>query len=259
MMGTDATTHLPVRVFDGSSSTTYFIKTGWQNGQVEIRQDGAAFNPFANTFSGGYNMLSYAAAQYPVQSASLGGTGYGNWTGGLRYGEVILYSDWLSREDRELVEAYLAKKWFGRKTPGYSTATLDKLTVESGATLKVVVGGSVEAKAIAGSGIVDGTVALLESSEISLEVQADGSAAGPCVTGSLVLPSSAVVSFTGAIAALRPGKYAVVSAGTLTGDVSKWTIDQPAGRPSRFEMMLSVEGDTVYLTVSKRGIVLIYR
>ena len=81
--------------------------------------NGIARNPAKGYLTPGYQVV---AIQTPGSYASMLGGFQNERAGGMRIAEIMLYGRILSDREVKDVQAYLAKKWFGRNTPGYGDA-----------------------------------------------------------------------------------------------------------------------------------------
>ena len=168
------------------------------------------------------------------------GSAWYNGTVGYE-GEVLLYTNTLSRASTLKIEAYLNKKWRGVETPGYRPAATGRLAVDEGATLEIYGGEPITASAFACAGTVFGTVALTEGATLELPVV--GGRLSPLdVSGGIDFSRGGVVSLTGG--KLRTGTYPLAAnAGAALGE---WIID---GLPEGRDASLVESGGAVSLAV----------
>ena len=93
-----------------------------------IWQNGVPTTPHFAGFSGGWELVSFMPKDSDGYGFALSATGIGlgdtrpgglATSGGMRIAEMIFYGRNLTDAEREKVEAYLAKKWFGAHHPGF--------------------------------------------------------------------------------------------------------------------------------------------
>lgn len=72
---------------------------------------GVQVSPFTTGYNGGYQLVSVEAAGEPIYADS--------FANGQQIAEFIAYDRDLTDEERQAVEAYLARKWFGKGLHGY--------------------------------------------------------------------------------------------------------------------------------------------
>lgn len=93
-----------------------------------IWQNGIPTTPHFAGFSGGWELISFIPKTSDGYDFALSATGIGlgdtrtdglATSGGMRIAEMIFYNRNLTDAEREKVEAYLAKKWFGVRRPGF--------------------------------------------------------------------------------------------------------------------------------------------
>ena len=238
------------------------LSNACNNGIMTFKRNGEYIHPFEANF---LNDVEISTFQYPASSSntnprrfdfiasSQDGYDIGSYRGGFKFGEIIIYSRKLSAVEVSRVEAYLSNKWSGETTPGYGAATADALSVASGATLKVL-GFPFETAALSGAGTIDGDVKVTSGGAVVLNVASDGSFdSGMTVTGTADFSASGEIALTGNAAKLAVGKYLLVSAGEIS-PASGWTVT--GGRPG-MKYTVSVEGNSLYLTVQKPGLSII--
>ena len=231
-------------------------------GNAMFRRNGQQFHPFEEKFLKGVERVTfqYNTGYRQGRCGDTFGT-YGNsystgdYCGGIKYGEIILYPRKLSQREVARVEAYLARKWSGIETPGYGAAKADALSVASGATLTVL-GDPIETASLSGDGTLAGDVKVTAGGELVVPVESDGSVgAGLVVSGNADFSSAGAVVLSGHGASLPAGRYLLLTAGSITPP-SEWTVT--GGRRGR-EYSVSLVGNSIYLTVTKPGVVLLIR
>ena len=230
------------------------------NGHAVFRRNGEQFNPFERKFLKGVERVTF---QYNTgyrqgrRGDTFGtyGNGYsaGDYCGGLKYGEIILYPRMLSADEVARVEAYLARKWSGIETPGYGAARADTLSVASGATLKVL-GLPFETETLSGNGTIDGDVKMTSGGALVVDVAADGTVgAGLVVTGDADFSAAGEISIAGSSDRLSAGKHLLLSADSVT-PASSWTV---TGGRTGLVYVVTVEDNAIYLAVQKPGLSII--
>ena len=252
---------MPVNIFNTTASHSQHnvVKNAIKNKAIETRLDGQVIDPFETPFPTTYSLFSYHAVAYGRQSQSLACAGFDNWSGGVAFGEVILYSEFLNEDQRNLVEAYLVRKWFNRETPGYRPAEVGVLTVDKDATLTLRGNVAITAGSLSGAGTVNGSVTLSGTGGFDV-TETGGVPDKTVVSGSLALPETGVVTLLFNPAAVPQGTYAIAEATSVTGGVDGWTVVFPAGvRPERWDVSLSVVGNQVLMTIRRLGLVLIVK
>ena len=138
----------------------------------------------------------------------------GNAYGGLKYGEILLYTGAkLSDAEAADVTDYLLNKWGLPNADGTGVA-YEELDIAAGATLGLPPYSSTAA--LSGAGTVNGDLALADG--FSLKVSADAPLA---VTGTLTLPASGTVEISGNVLSYANGDVVpLVSAASVAGVLS---------------------------------------
>ena len=95
-----------------------------------VWQNGIPTTPHFTGFSGGWEVLAFEPRSYkscPVLLPQATGIGindtrsiYRDSSGGMRIAEMVIYGKVLTAAERQKVEAYLVKKWFGRSIRGHN-------------------------------------------------------------------------------------------------------------------------------------------
>jgi hypothetical protein len=127
------------------------------------------------------------------------------------------------------------------------------VTVGAGASLTVL-GDGFSAASLGGGGTVKGDVTVPAGGEVAVTVSEDGSVSTLTVEGTLRL-ASGTLTLTGNPAVINPGKYVLLTADSLEKSAGEWSVP----RHSRYGFSLSFEGDAAYLTVHRKGMMLICR
>ena len=109
-------------VYSTVSATQAISGVVWQNG--------IPTTPHFTGFSGGWEVLSFEPRSFKSspdllpQATGIGindtRSGYRQSSGGMRIAEMVIYGKVLTEAERKKVEAYLAKKWFGKAIRGYN-------------------------------------------------------------------------------------------------------------------------------------------
>ena len=224
-------------------------------GGTTFRINGVDCNPTTTAHaSGDVELLAYNGYDH-IWTDSIGccygERNYTNWKVEDGYnGEVILYTNTLSRASALKVEAYLNKKWFGKDTPGCRAATTGRLVVDEGATLAIDGGAPVTASAFACAGSVSGTVSLAEGATLELVVGEDGTVSPLDVSGGIDFSRGGTVALSGG--KLRTGAYPL--AANAGAGLGAWTL---TGLSRGRDAVLVEAGGVVSLVVYGGGIIII--
>lgn len=177
--------------------------------------------------------------------------------GGLMYGEVILFERELTEAETLFAEAYLAKKWFDRKVPGYGAPSATNLHVAAGSTLTLLGDDPITSKFVSGGGTVEGSLSL--SAEGGIEVEVAEGGAVPCLTftGSADLSNGGTVRVVGELSDLEKGDYMILAADSVVSG-GEWTLEVPQ-LPEDFIMSVAATESGVVLRVRKKGTIIIVR
>ena len=249
-----------------------------------VSVDGMQVNPFSTTPSGGYQTFCF---QTDDTGAVVAGTFARDRTfrfGGQRIAEFIIYDSVLSAMERAQVEAYLQNKWFARAYGAYVRDTpLADVHVGPEGTLSLT-GETRSVAALSGSGTVaDGTLRVTGTLDIG---DGPGDCATLTVAGGLTLAEGAKMLFdyqasahdavtVGGALTAEPGvtfavrlpdgkttglaaRIPVATFGTLEGaaNLAAWTV---TGLPEAYTGALVVDGQTLYLDIRMKGLLLILR
>ena len=227
---------------------------------LPIRHNAEYFNPFSTRFSGGQDVFVYSTDIFARQTSGLGSQGYDQHVGGIMYGEVILYTNYIGEANTRLVEAYLMKKWKGIDTPGYGAAAVDSLTVDEGATVTVTGTGPLTVKTLnAAGGTVSGAVALASGAEIVVPVNGDGTL-GCVEMGPLFdYSAGAAVRIDGNLRNAVPGVYRVVTSSAIAAeDAARFTFVN-ADAQKKYTVGMGVEDGAVVVKIAYRGTMMTIR
>lgn len=219
-----------------------YFSRGWginnvlQFGDIPIWLDGTQIaNPVSTGLSGSYQVLTIDSRQKDDVNAGVPVRALGTKTddgyncGGQVYGELMLFTNGLSRVQRLAAEAYLAQKW---RVPGYDLAV---------GNVSVAEGGVFRASELCPYGIG-------LNSDLTFDFR-KGAIANPTVVGGELdayLPGTITVDFE----AKRPkaGRYRLIAAGKINRlDPAKWTLktipETIKGRTIRLEWETNEAGD----------------
>ncbi len=169
-----------------------------------------------------------------------------NFTGGIDYGEVIVYNRSLTPEERRNVEAYLLKKWRGIDVhPENAPSKTGTLSLASGATLALAEGAGLAAQ---------GGISVADGATIALELGAPNGTAPLTATGTASFTGAATikVDFDG-----EYGTYPLVSADAVSGSLSSISLQLPASAKDKASLLLS--GGNVVLKYSPTATVISMR
>ena len=257
----------PIINWNGSQkyNLDLFTTTSINEGSQMFRVNGETGYPRKDTYSGGFDVISLTnAATVSLKSAGLGRSGasanYNQSANGLLYGEVILFTNGIDAASMLDVEAYLSKKWLGRKTPGYdlTVGSLGGMT-GNGSKISVMGGGVIETSRIVSGGTVEGDVCLLTNGEVDAVIGEDGSLTAFSVVGNLTLPKTLTIRISGFSNKIKGGSYDLVSATTLLGVTEETSIQivKPEGCTREFKA--KIEGNKIVLTVVPPGLVIVVK
>jgi len=211
---------------------TNYLSTAFYNiilpGGARTKLNGNYVNATETGLSGSWDLISLVSYE-AFGAGGFSSNNYNKEVGGQEIGEAIFYKTGLSRESVAKVEAYLAKKWFNRETPGFRAAAASNLTVEAGATLTLVGDQPITVKSFSGGGTVSGSVALEAGAALEVTVKPDGSVDTLTVTGSVDLSNGGVVRLVGEVANLAMGRHTLVQCDSIeAADAENWSIQGPA-------------------------------
>lgn len=259
----------PTRIFRPTTDTTniglmtlmaYFNCIEGNNFKecLDVRQNGDYFNPFKTDFSGGQDVFVYSVESMPRKTGSFGIQGYDNNVGGLMYGEVLLFTNFIGRANTRFVEKYLMKKWKGVDSPEYAAATLDTLTVDAGATVQIYGPDPLTLTALnANGGTIVGAVKMAANAVVEVPVLADGTLGTVTLGEDFDFSAGVAVRIVGNVNAVVPGTYTVVTSSAIAADATGWSLADPGAKKRTFG--LKVATGKVQVTVSKLGMTLLIR
>jgi hypothetical protein len=235
---------------------TNYYYTAFNNlflpGGMRTKLNGNYVNATETGLSGSWDLISLVS----YEAFGAGGFSSNNWNkdvGGQEIGEAIFYKTGLSRESVTKVEAYLAKKWFNRATPGFRPAAASNLTVEAGATLTLVGGQPITVKSFSGGGTVAGSVALAADAVLEVTVNPDGSVDTLTVTGVIDLSNGGVVRLVGDVEKLTMGRHTLVQCDALAAaDAGHWSV-QGVSVSDKVSMKVKIIDGALVLDVTALG------
>jgi hypothetical protein len=243
----------PSSYYGSSSFGIYAISNSIAQGKAVFRRNGVDIDPFTMTFLKGDERVTFA---YPDgrRMANLGTYGQsGQFRGGMKYGEVIMFERILSSVEIADIEAYLAMRWFGIDTPGYGYAA-GNVMVADGTSLTVL-GSDFSATSLGGGGNVTGDVEITSNGTIVAVVADDGSVQTLAVTGTAKF-NGGTITLAGNVGAIKPGSYAILHADALQNGGGQW-IAPPKTRRNIFTV--TVTSDSIYLNVLEKGLRITFR
>lgn len=225
---------------------------------VPVRQNGEAFSPYATAFSGSQDVFTFSLEDFPRKTSGLALEGYDNYAGGLMYGEVLLFTNYIGSANTRLVEKYLMKKWKGVDDPDYVAATLDALSVAEGATVKICGNSPLTVTSLAaGGGTVEGALKLAKDAVLEVPVLSDGTLGSVSLGANVDLSAGCLVRLVGNVETVKPGVYVIVSSPSVAAGQAAWTFETPTATRRTYAM--SVVDGAVCVTVGKFGMMLIVR
>ena len=172
---------------------------------------------------------------------------WGNYaSGGVRYGEVVVYNRSLTPEERRNAEAYLLKKWRGIDVhPENAPSKTGNLSLASGATLSIAKGAGLAAQ---------GGISVGDGATIALELGSPDGTAPLTVTGTASFDGEATfrVAFDGSY-----GEYPLVAVDAISGNLANLSLVLPA--TAKGNAKLKHSGGNLILKYTPIGTVLIVR
>ena len=181
-------------------------------------------NVTTKVYPAGLHLISFAPTG-DTWVATLGTFG-NNRRGGVSYSEVVLFTNAVTETEHRFVTRRLMRKWLNT-VPAFALTNEVALLSISGGTTTFDNFDVVKAAALdsSGSGTLDANLALGEQATYDVTFT-DATACG-CVTvdGVLTLPEKATVRVhMPAGAKLPAGAYRILTADSIVGDVSGWTV-----------------------------------
>ena len=180
--------------------------------------DGVEIDVTTTKLSAGFHVVSFC----PTGNTTVASIGMGTqrYHGGNQYGEVILYTNEMSKTERGSIEADLMLKWLGKVSPD-APATVDSLTIDC----------------VFKEGVMTG----------SLDMGSRFKPDEPCV-----------VNVTCDAVRPEPGDYLLLSARSVETDGSDWSVNATGLAAKRdYEIVKKADGN-LYLRVMARGMCIIF-
>ena len=189
-----------------------------KNGRTRVDGETVA-NVTTEMLPAGFHVVSFCPTGDTIV-ASLG-LRTSRHLGGIQYGEVVLFTNVLTKTEHDAVEAELLAKWLGESLPD-APATVDSLTIDC----------------VFKDGVMTG----------SLDMGSRFKAAEPCV-----------VNVTCGGVRPEPGDYLLLSAKSVETDGTDWTLNATGLAAKRdYEIVKKADGN-LYLRVMARGMCIIFR
>ena len=244
------------------SNSKDFVREG------AVRLDGVPVqSPTTEALPAGFHVIHVRTKNAASASASDFANDRGFIMGGQRLAEVLIYTNQTSDAQRNAVEAYLRNKWLGAEVAGCAYGTVQvaagsTVTLPRQAAVDSVTGpGTVTAKDrvtvrnVSGGASFAGDVVLAEGATVAIcdlsALTVGGNLALPAI-GTLVLDGgSPVDDLAGETRTVMQADS--VTASSLTG----WTVT--GSLASRYCTALAVSGDTVTVTFSPSGTMILFR
>ena len=219
--------------------------------------NGASVDPMKTGYTGGWDQLSL----YCLKNSSgclIGANTTFTISGGMKLGEVLIYTNALGWADARAVDAYLGNKWFNRTLPYAAPSSVGTLSIAAGATLTVEGGEPLTVTALGeAGGTVEGSLAFAAEATIDVTIE-NGAVAGVTVTGDVDFSKGGTVIVHGDVKSLLPGDYPLVSATAANFGEGTWTLDVETPHRSRV-LLLRPSATGLFLGVTKSGTLLIVR
>lgn len=169
-----------------------------------------------------------------------------SFTGGIDYGEIIVYDRSLTPGERRNVEAYLLKKWRGIDVhPENAPSRTGATSLALGATLDLAEGAGLA---------VQGDLSVADGATISLGLAPGASTTPLTVAGTASFAGAATirVAFDGSY-----GEHPLVAASAISGDLADLSLDIPGGTKGRAKLKQS--GGSLILKYSPTATVISLR
>ena len=244
------------------SNSKDFVREG------AVRIDGVPVqSPTTEVLPAGFHVIHVRTKNAATASASDFANDRGYIMGGQRLAEVLVYTNQTSDAQRDAVEAYLRNKWLGAQVAGCAYGTVQvaagsTVTLPRQAAVDSVTGpGTVTAKDrvtvrnVSGGASFAGDVVLAEGATVAIR---DFSAL--TVGGNLALPAIGTLVLDGGSPTenLAGETRTVMQADSVTASsLAGWTVS--GSLTSRYCTALAVSGDTVTVTFSPSGTMILFR
>ncbi|MBQ2631716.1 MAG: hypothetical protein IJG13_18730, partial [Kiritimatiellae bacterium] len=222
-------------------------------GARRSRLNGNFMVPTTTGFSGGYDLVSLCL--YDCFGASgIACCHYGHATGGMEFGEQMLFEEVLSREQVLNVEAYLRRKWFGADEPAYRGSRAKSLAVARGATVNVYGDSPFVVGSMSGRGIVNGPVALAPGGTLDVVVN-NGTVTCASAPG-LDLDAGGVVAFSGELRGMMGRVTLIEGVSHADGALANWSVTIPR---QGYSVVVGVADGNLVADIFVPGSILIVR
>ncbi len=203
--------------------------------------------------------------------------------GGIQVGEFIAYDRPLSDFEGRQTEAYLLKKWKNMDHPdegedfsggivfadgvsnvldiasdrAFSRIECSGDLVKSGAGVATVAPptGATALAIDEGAIVVSGDWTMPDDLSVPVGVVTSETAC-VSVSGALTIPSSGILSVTFGDEDPEAGRYTLISAGSISGTLSGWTVETDSTKRS---VAVVKSGNTIELSVSPKGLMIMFR
>ena len=151
--------------------------------------------------------------------------------GGMRYGEVVVFTNSISSAQIKAITGYLMEKWLGSEPD--TSGGFQNLSVVAGSSLSYA-----------------GDFAIADDATVDIGYAGNGGSGAIDVTGNVMCGQNVAVT----VGPDPKGRVAIVNASTLTGtaNLSTWTLN--GGSPK-----FSVEGGVLYAELGNKGFMILVR
>lgn len=180
--------------------------------------NGTQFNP--DIYDSISEPVVYSAHLHSPQRVSALAHRGANGTGGIDYGEVLLYKRELSPGERRNIEAYLLKKWFNKEHPSALPQRVGSTTVAATGAVALETGTALD---------VSGDLTVEAGGTLEFGVTAAETTPKISASGAMTIADGATVRITsGETAEPASGRLVLAKAKTLAADPAKLRVDVPA-------------------------------
>jgi len=242
---------------------------GFTNGTVNSFVDGLQINPFTTLPGGNYQTFAFVCTGTDTFNVETFARDRAYRFGGQRIAEYLVYNRTVTEEERCRIEAYLQRKWFARSYADYVDEKAFGKLILGGAGSMDFSGTLREFGSVQGRGnIANGTLRVTQSfrpeGTLALDVLelADG-VDYQFTPGIETTASSVVVAGGGKVTVtaqtLRPGRYRLVSAASVSGsaNLKTWTVE--GLDTSYLSGQVKADSEGIYLETSGLSTLLILR
>lgn len=227
--------------------------------------DGSEVTPTSTALTNRFHIVDTRTDGSPAKADSFCND-RGNIYGGLRYGEVMVFTNHVSDAERAAITAQLKAKWLGAVAP---TAVIGRVTVAAEASVTLPEGtqaafagagevraarGGLRASSLAGALSFSGNLDIVDGAVIDWGEMMT-------VAGSLRLPATGSVKIAPVALADVPGKggtIPLIAATSATGSVKGWDVSLGDASP-RFSAHLSVTENGLVVDLLPSGLIVIIR